>query len=320
MATPKTAAPAANSPKKKRKRPAPVLPAASAAEKYDPSPDRRALAALIARRGPADPAMAAVFASLLDDPARNALGIKTKGIGVFKDAVDWAVTIDKSLQDVTALVASYYDPVRFAYYLDRVSALDTALVAQEAARTGKGAGRGTVAERETALRKVREDLLFRLERFAGKRKAENEALDAARGRAEDLDVLGKSVVDLVTLGRDWLALPDKAAHTLAASVGLTAALLDATIAAANDLTAAATDDTLAGRDRAADVPEVNVAEGTVLFEMSEAMACFAHGAKRSPLIARLIPGNATRHVLAPTRKPKPAEPQPAAAPAAPAAG
>jgi hypothetical protein len=324
MAAPKTTT--TTKPKPKKKRPAPILPVASPGEKYDPSADRRTLQTLATRRGPVDPALRDAFATLLDDDARNALGVKTKAIGVFKDAVDWAVIIDKTFQSSPALLSRDYAPERFAYYLDRLGALDTVIVAQETSRQGKGDGKGTVAQREASLRKVREDVIFRLERFAGQRKDDNAALDAARGRSDNLDLLGKSILDLVTLGRGWLDRGDVATKIIAGTVGLTPALLDGAIATADSFTAAAADVALAGRDRAFDPPEVNVVEGAVLFEMAEVLACFAKANKESPLIPRLTPGDATRHVLGP-RKPKaaaadpakPADPaQPAADPAKPA--
>jgi hypothetical protein len=326
-----TAAPAAapdKKAKKKAKAPPPVLPVVAAAEKYDPSADRRALAALSARYGAPAPDVSAALDALLDDPTRVALGAKTKGAGVFKDGVAWAVIADKALRESPAAVTAKYPVERFQYYLDRLAALDSAVSTQETTRGDKGTGKGTVAQRETALRKVREDLLFHLDRFAGRRQEENAALDTARGRSDNLDLLGKSIADLVTLGRSWLQRTDAAAQGLAKLAGVTPTLLDAAVASANDLTGAAADVTLAGRDRATDLPAVNLVEGTVLFEMAELMATFNLLNKRSPLVPRLIPGSATRHVLAPQAKAKAAEPakpaavQPAtAAPAiAPAAG
>jgi len=64
--------------------------------------------------------------------------------------------------------------------------------------------------------------------------------------------------------------------------------------------------------------EVNVLEGTVLHEMGEAERCFRNMRKKSPVIGRLVPGNATRHVLGP-RKGASAEAEPEAEVATPPA-
>ena len=298
-----------STPKKTKKKPAPPPPPPQPAKQnaedtYDPTKDRHALLELVARTGPCDDGSRAAFELLIDDDGRVALGDKTRARGVFRDAVAWAVVIDGAFTDYGESLKEYYPRARFAYYLDRALALDTAAGAQEARRSGQGSTHSTTSQQEQATRAVRDNLIFKLERFAGRRTAEREALTAAKGRTDTTDALGQSILALVTLGRSWLQRDDAPEKTLCALVGLHAALLDDAVDAAKALTGAAKDMTLAGRRRAADLPEVNLVEGTVLHEMEEAMDCLAMANARTKVIPRLSPGAATRHVLGSKTTPK----------------
>src|SRR3954468_8990874 len=79
----------------------------------------RALDKLLARRGPVDAAHRAAYAELITDEGRAALGVKTRGPGVFRDAVAWCVQIDEAFAKSPARVKAHYAETRFAYFLEQ---------------------------------------------------------------------------------------------------------------------------------------------------------------------------------------------------------
>lgn len=287
-------------------------PALTGGPTVTPNLRRRALQQLVARHGRPDEAHCAAFGELIDDTGRAELGAQTKGPGVLGEGVDWAITIDEAFRQYPAEVEEHYSRVRFTYFLAKLVDLSEAITAQEARRSGQGATRGTAADREAVAREARRRLVSKLRRYAGHRAAERQALTDATGQTGDVDALGRSIGKLAELGRAWLALEGISAQIQCASAGLTDKVIDAAVAAGEALAGAAAEATLAGRKRSADAPEVNLAEGSVLNEMEEAQGCFEDAHEATPLVPRLIPGPATRHVLGPKRAPKKgaAPPQP----------
>jgi len=297
--TPNKPAPgkASKNPRKNTTKPAP----AEDEPAYNPSTDRHSLAVIVARRGPVDAEHREAYDELISDVDRAALGTQTKAAGVFRDSVVWAILIDKAFTDYPAVVGEHYSPQRFQYYLDRTAALGERLAA-ETERRGAGTGtRVSAADREKLARDTRAVLIDKLRGVAGQRRTEKAVLNAAMGQTGSPELLGKSIASLVSLGRRWLAVKDAKAVIQCRSAGLTDAVIDDAMQAAKTLTGAATDAQLSGRLPATDSPEVNVLEGTVLHEMDEVERCFRNMRKKSPVIGRLVPGNATRHVLGPRK-------------------
>lgn len=295
MPTPTKPAPgkASKKPPKNTTQPVP----AEEAPAYSPSTDRRSLEAILARRGQVDADHRAAYDNLISDVDRAVLGTQTKAAGVFREAVAWSIQIDKAYTDYPAVVGEHYSPQRFQYYLDRTAALGEQLVA-EAERRGAGTGtRTSASDREKLARDKRDVLIDKLRGVAGQRRTEKATLNGATGQTGTAELLGKSIANLVDLGRKWLALKDPTSVILCRSAGLTAAVIEEAMQGAEALTGAATDAQLSGRLAGNDSPQVNILEGTVLHEMDEAERCFRNMRKKSPVIARLVPGNATRHVL-----------------------
>ena len=276
------------------KKPSPVDP--KPAEKKA-TKEGRALDKLLARRGPVDAAHRAAYAELITDEGRAALGVKTRGPGVFRDAVAWCVQIDEAFAKYPARVKAHYAETRFAYFLEQTALLGAAIDAQQTRRSEQDTTRSTMAEREEAARGARAELISALRGFAGRRDAERKALSLALGRTDSLNAVGESIRTLAELGAEWLARPGATATIQAVSAGLTSEGVAAALAAADALTGAASESTLAGRRPAVDAPEVNLVEGTVLNEMDEAQRCFEEAHLATQLIRRLTPGPATRQVL-----------------------
>jgi hypothetical protein len=86
-------------------------------------------------------------------------------------------------------------------------------------------------------------------------------------------------------------------------------VIDAANAAAAALDKAAVDATLEGRKSSHDSPLVNLEEGNVLLEMEHAIDVFEEAHDENDVVPRLIPGPATRHVLASSSRTD-AEPEP----------
>ncbi len=296
----------------------PSPPSAKPADKKA-TKEGRAIDKLLARRGPVDAAHRAAYAELITDEGRAALGVKTRGPGVFRDAVAWCVQIDEAFAKYPAHVKAHYADTLVAYLLEQTALLGAAIDAQQTRRGEQHTTRSTMAEREEAARAARAELISALRGFAGRRDAERNALSLALGRTDSLDAVAGSLRALAALGAEWLARSGATAAIQAASAGLT----NEGVAAVDALTGAASKSTLAGRRPAVDAPEVNLVEGTVLNEMDEAQRCFEEAHLATPLIRRLTPGPATRQVLGSKKASKaaaaeaPAADAPAAAAGAP---
>ena len=274
---------------------------------YDPNKDRRALEALLARHGAVTPEHRAAFEDLVTDARRVELGNRTRAVGVFPEAVAWGVIISKAFNDYPAALAEHYSPERFTFYLHCAKALDTAIQAQATERGDQVEVTGTAVDRETAARKARKTLIAKCRGFAGGREAELEALRVATGNTEDTNALGGSIRALVKLAQEWVARPDMKSKIQASSAGLRQDVIEAALLAAEALTGAATAATLAGKRAGVDSPAANLAEGGMLIEMDEVMRCFEEARRETPLLPRLTPGSATRHMLGARRPKKEAE-------------
>ncbi len=296
--------PSAKNSSTKSKKPAAAPKAEPRESAYDPNEARRTVLSLKGRYGVVDNARRAAYASLITDAQRAELGSRTRGANVAREAVVWAVAIGQAFTAYPAAVEEHYARPRFAYYLDRLGALIDAVEAQQAQRGGTTATRSTASEREQLAREGRTQLSRKMKRVVGARQAELEALQAASGTTDTIGALGKSIVDLASLARKWMALTDPSWKILCGDAGLTEEFIQQVVAAGEALTGAAVDETLAGRLRGTDTPEVNLLEGSVLHEMAAAQDAFDDAHEASQVVARLIAGPATRSVLGPRKAAK----------------
>ena len=115
-----------------------------------------------------------------------------------------------------------------------------------------------------------------------------------------LDRKARSLTALADLAESWQERPTDAAKALVASVELSPCDVEAARAAAKALLAAASEEPQSsGRISVRDLPTVNRAEGRVLLEMRIAMRFFERAHRENSIVPKLVPGPATRAVLAP---------------------
>lgn len=241
----------------------------------------------------------AALRSLATDAQRSDLGRQTKARGVLGDGVTMAITIDQQIATFPSLTETYVLP-RFAYFLESLLALD-ALIEGSGAREEKlGAARGTAANAHERADKARTKLLNRLKRFAGKRDAETKEIDGVPAKARTNDDLSRSIGKAVELAQSWRVRTDAVNVEAAKLAVLDEAVIMNAITTAAALGGAHVDAALEGRKNANDSPIVNLEEGNVLLEMAYAMEVFEEAHEENDVVSRLIPGPATRHVLAPT--------------------
>jgi len=238
---------------------------------------------------------------LATDAQRSDLGRQTKARGVLADGVAMSIAIDQQIATFPHLTETYV-PARFAYYLESLLALD-ALIEGSSTRDEKlGAARGTAANAYERADKARTKLLTRLKRFAGRRDAENAAIDAVPAKGRGNDELGRSIDKAVALARTWLGRTDAESVENAKLAVLDEAVVTSAITSAAALGGAHVDAAMEGRKTSNDSPIVNLEEGNVLLEMAYAMEVFEEAHEDNDVVSRLIPGPATRHVLAPTTR------------------
>ena len=300
--------------KLKPKSPAPAATKPPTVEEaWEPSKSRLLLSRLRPRWSTLTPAEIADFDSLSTDAQRSALGARTKARGVAADATRWVASIDRQLREY-AVVREHYEPKRFAYFLLRLDALVNEIGNQGTRKSAQGSAKSGAETAIVVARAAREKLLLALERFAGKRDAENAQLRAARKSGTEDDLVVDSLKDLVTLAASWLKT---GSAFLLHSARLTPALLDEVRAAADQLASAGASATEAGPAPARDSPAVNLVEGWLLEEMVRAHDDFEAARKESQIIERLIPGAATRAVFGSHPKKTQTAPTPPAPTAAP---
>jgi hypothetical protein len=266
-------------------------------EMYDPSKIGVTIALLCTRWPSLDATERAAYRALATDEQRSHLGRQTKAERVLNEATRWAIQIDDELRLHTDAL-EYYSAERFAYYLERVQALHERLSAEEARRVAVGQKRGTaVSQRDFAVQ-IRRRLIGRMKSFAGERDAECGQLEAAIGTIDTDDNLGKSIAVLASLATSWIARTDATSQVHAKDAGLTQARIAEAVRAAKTLTAAGVDASMGGNLPARDSPVVNRDEGDVLLEMGEALRRLDLARDDNPAVKKLIPGPATRQVLA----------------------
>lgn len=279
------------------------------------SKPREILAHLEAKLPPLDPRDRAAFDALFTDEQRSDLGKQTKASAVLECGAAWALAIDAEKAAYPEALKEYSE-ARLAYLVAKLRELDERIEAQRKKQSKVSGARASADELRREAFVAREDLLLKMKRFAGRRPEQAAALAQATGTS-DGDALGASIAALAELATSWLTKPGDTDARLAKHAGLTQALVDEVaakgVAASRGSGAAA----IAGKKEAADAPQVNVAEGAVLFEMLDAYAVFNAVADRAGVVRRLVPTTSVRHVFVkPKGKPK-TTPGPATTPAAP---
>jgi hypothetical protein len=243
----------------------------------------------------------AAFASQHEDARCDQLGARTQSAVVVKDALALAHSIDVALRTKHAAEAlRRYSPARFAFFLERIVALDRARDEQVAGKDHSGSAKRTLDHARIRATSVRRELHHALELLVGDEGLDRLELDRAIGDAKTDDALVSSLNDLARLADSWLRRPDSESRALVASIDLQRGDVDLAWATAAELESAAE---RANGKRVSyaggqDTPSVDRAEGRVLLEMRHAMRAFEHAAEINKAVPRLVPGAGTRAVLA----------------------
>lgn len=257
---------------------------------------------VLAGLAPEQPALThlqrSTFAAKYTDAACEEMGSRTRSEGVLGDAVGWAPIMAKALKNHPATLRRY-STARFAWFLACVRALADARELQRTQGGGALASRAQAEKSEKAALAARNDLLETLEELTDGNAPEQKILTAATGMADRPDRIVLSIGSLAKLARDWLNRSDGASIELVQSVGLTLAEVESTEKAAEELAAATADKTMEGRVTTRDTPAINRVEGRLLCEMKAAARIFARANTRNKEVPKLVPGEATRNVLAP---------------------
>jgi hypothetical protein len=191
-----------------------------------------------------------------------------------------------------------YSEARFAWLLQCIRDLGEALEAQRAAHGSAGASKQRLERARAAAVSAREELISILTTLAGGDSTERELVAKATGTAESPASLARSLESLADLADDWLSRETDTAKVLTASLSLKPGDVESARSIANALTSATGDRALQGSSVARDLPTVNRAEGRVLLEMRVAMKLFERAHAESKVVPKLVPGPATRRVLA----------------------
>jgi len=292
----------ANSPKKQGTKPASKTtknaPQGAAAAKAPATRTDIVLAGLTPNQPALTHVQRAAFTAKYTDAACEEIGGRTKSEGVLGDAVGWAPIMAKALKTHAAPLRRY-SLGRFAWFLECVRALADARELQRVEGSGAIASKLHVEQAQRVALTAREDLLETLGELTDGNEHEQETLAAAAGTTERPDRIVASLGSLAKLARGWLNRKDDASNELVQSVGLTFAEVESAERAAENLAAATADKTVEGRVVTRDTPAINRVEGRLLWEMKAASRIFARANARNKEVPKLVPGPATRNVLAP---------------------
>ncbi|XXX79628.1 hypothetical protein WMF30_12730 [Sorangium sp. So ce134] len=289
-------------------------------------------------RRPLTDVQRAAFRSRFSDAQCDEHGGRAKSGPVFREALDWAARIQKTLAGPHEGLR--YSEERFTWLLECLLALAKERALYKSAQGSPDAARCLGEQARAASLELRDDLLGMLAELAGGVEAEAEALAKAQGTADDDRELAASLRGLAGLAEDWLRRGGDVERALVASTGLAQAHAQAAWRSADELERAAGDVVRAegGEAEAAsggaapgeggegdggtrDATAVARAEGRLLREMAVAMRSFAEARRKNRAIRKLVPGPATRGVLKPRKarapEPEAQAPEPEAPPSEP---
>jgi len=221
------------------------------------------------------------------------LGANTQGIGVYRESGAWASQMHITLTQFPVVKEQYGLGV-FAYFLENVHTLGLNIVAQKS----KHSASSVLSSSGSLTIKVGREARNKIHGVIANVVLGNEALEgkfnALRGTADNEDELATSLQRAADLGVELRTKKP----LLASEFGLSEAAIASARAAATNIIQGRTERSLGGAARATDTPATNRAEGRVLFEMRRAMKVFNAAAEQG-YGASLVPGPATRSVLAP---------------------
>ncbi|AUX40740.1 uncharacterized protein SOCE26_021410 [Sorangium cellulosum] len=287
--------------------------------------ERAQVEQLLRLRRPLTDVQRTAFRSRFSDVQCDELGGRAKSGPVFREGLEWAARIQKTLDQPHEGLR--YSEERFTWLLECLLELAKARASYKSAQDPAGTARRLGEQARAASLELREELATLLAELAGGVEAEVEALAKAQGTGADARELAASLRALAGLAEDWLRRGSDVDRALVASAGLTQAHAQAAWRAADELERVAGDGAQAAGDGAQtagdgaadeagkrDATAVVRAEGRLLREMAVAMRSFSEARRKNKLIRKLVPGSATRDVLKPraarSSEPEAQAPQP----------
>jgi len=261
-------------------------------ETFKPGPEAKLLLLL----APIADDLRVEFRAQRSESACEALGKNTSSAGVYREAGQFGVVMHKTL--ATHGVAKVrYGLGALVWYLETVQALGAEITRQssraKAASTSSLTGQlslDVAREQRSAINELITSIIEGDDVLEA-------SFQAVRGGASSEADLIESLESSADFAETLLTKK----KVLAREFGLTAEDVTAARTAAANAKAQRTDRSMEGAVKSKDDAATNRAEGRVLFEMRRAMRIFNAAAAKG-FGERLVPGPATRHVLAPEKK------------------
>lgn len=239
----------------------------------------------------------AVLAAKYSDKQCEAKGAETKSEGVLSDALGWVAIIDKELPKYPVELRRY-SKARFAWLLECVRKLADERALQKTKGGAAGVLKVAVDQAVTKALAARREVVDSLEELVEGDGIAETALSGALGSTDRPDRIVASIGTLCAYARQWLGQTDAGAKKRVELAGLTLAEVETAETAAATLAQATAGKTLEGAAIVRDSPAVNQIEGRVLLEMRAVMRVFNKANALNKKIPKLVPGKATRSVLA----------------------
>ncbi len=239
----------------------------------------------------------AVLAAKYSDKQCETKGAETKSEGVLSDALGWVAIIDKELPKYPVELRRY-SKTRFAWLLECVRALADERALQQTKGGAAGVLKVAVEQAVTKALAARREVVDSLEELVEGDAVAEAALSRALGSTVKPDRIVASIGTLCTYARQWLGQADAGSKKRVELAGLTLAEVETAENAAATLAQATAGKTLEGAAIVRDTPAVNQIEGRVLLEMRAVMRVFNKANELNKKIPKLVPGKATRGVLA----------------------
>jgi hypothetical protein len=235
----------------------------------------------------------AAFASQCSAEVADALGAQTNSDGVAADA-------RRALKRGERMLAAYPGDIRYSvrrltFLALAVRELEKKIARQKRDRAGANGSGPTAAAAESTARGARTDLVESLEEVLEGSEAFAADLAATRGHLQNRQGIIDSINLAIALARRVLKTGDPLLKVLIHEHGLSDGLVKAAADAGQRLQDAV--DGKPDQGTANDSPEVNRAEGFVLFELRKLKRALDRAHARNNLVERYIPGPAVRAVL-----------------------
>lgn len=256
--------------------------------------------AMLAKLPPLDILVRSSFAKQVTVGEVARLGGMTVAVDVLREAGGWITTIHEARDEHPELARRYSDE-RFAYFCERVIALEDRLVKEGVRDDAISVVRSGASAAVAQARVERDHLLGVLEPIGRGDPVTAGALSGVRSDLNDEALVG-SLEKLAQIAEAWLgrARVDADAANLVRAFGLGEDDVAHARAAAAALGGAAAAARKGGPKHGDDSSESNVLEGILLSEMRVVLGVFRTARAWNPRLPPLVPGPGTKAALTPT--------------------